>query len=267
MALPLILHLPHDSMDIPAQVRGQFVLSDGDLHEELIRMTDAHTGALFSNLVVDVQVVRCSVSRLVTDVERFAEDSQEIMSGVGMGFAYTKTAHGGTLRRRLTEQERSALLDDFYWPHHDRLTQLVVRTLQASEQVLILDAHSFPSRPLPYERVQDPQRPDICIGTDEFHTPASVRDAFMDAFAKAGFSVTLNTPFAGALVPLKYYQIEPRVSSVMVEINRSLYMDESNGARLPSFGAIADKIQACCRVALAGCNVEIPDLACRPRSV
>ena len=37
-------------------------------------------------------------------------------------------------------------------------------------------------------------------------------------------SVKINTPFAGALVPIKYYQQDARVQSVMIEINRSLYL-------------------------------------------
>lgn len=47
MASALIVHLPHDSTDIPAQYRDQFVLSDEELAKELLAMTDAHTAALF----------------------------------------------------------------------------------------------------------------------------------------------------------------------------------------------------------------------------
>jgi N-formylglutamate amidohydrolase len=46
------------------------------------------------------------------------------------------------------------------------------------------------------------QRADFCIGTDPFHTPTSVRDAIVAAVKEAGYSVTIDAPFAGALVPL-----------------------------------------------------------------
>ena len=118
--------------------------------------------------------------------------------------------------------------------------------MQESGTVLLLDTHSFPSRPLPDELVQDRARPDICIGTDKFHTPTAVVDAFMAAFAVAGFSVALNTPFAGAIVPVEFYRTNPAVHSVMIEVNRVNFMDEWTGERLPCFDEVADRVRACC---------------------
>ena len=94
--------------------------------------------------------------------------------------------------------------------------------------------------------VQDRARPDICIGTDKFHTPTAVVDAFMAAFAVAGFSVALNTPFAGAIVPVEFYRTNPAVHSVMIEVNRVNFMDEWTGERLPCFDEVADRVRACC---------------------
>jgi N-formylglutamate amidohydrolase len=91
---------------------------------------------------------------------------------------------------------------------------------------LIVDCHSFPSVALPYELDQGAQRADFCIGTDAFHTPPAVRDAIVAAVKQAGYSVTVDAPFAGALVPLASYRKDRRVWSVMIEVNRRLYMDE-----------------------------------------
>jgi N-formylglutamate amidohydrolase len=40
--------------------------------------------------------------------------------------------------------------------------------------------------------------------------------------------VKINNPYAGSIVPLKYYQKEKNVMSLMVEINRKLYMRTMN---------------------------------------
>jgi N-formylglutamate amidohydrolase len=68
-------------------------------------------------------------------------------------------------------------------------------------------------------------RPDICIGTDDFHTSAALSESFWSAFQLAGWSVSLNDPFAGALVPGSRYRSDKRVGAVMVEVNRRLKVD------------------------------------------
>jgi N-formylglutamate amidohydrolase len=103
---------------------------------------------------------------------------------------------------------------------------------------LIIDCHSFSSVPLPHEPDQTPHRPDFCIGADAFHTPSPIRDAIVEAATLAGYSVSLDAPFAGALVPLSSYPKDGRVWSVMIEVNRSLYMDENSGQKGPAFDRI-----------------------------
>lgn len=176
------------------------------------------------------------VSRLVVDVERFEDDADEPMAERGMGVIYTATSDFMPLRKSPNLLAREALLDQFYRPHHKRLGELVDQELAAGcDRVLILDCHSFPPTPLPYESVQIPVRPDICIGTDGFHTPAVITQALVTHFQSKGYVVGLNTPFSGSIVPLTYYQKDPRVSSVMIEINRALYLNTLTGQKSSGF--------------------------------
>jgi N-formylglutamate deformylase len=82
---------------------------------------------------------------------------------------------------------------------------------------------------------QKSQRADICIGTDSFHTPPFVRDAIMTAAETEGYSIVIDAPFAGSLVPLAFYRKDRRIQSVMIEVNRRLYMDENSGLKKPDF--------------------------------
>jgi N-formylglutamate amidohydrolase len=97
-------------------------------------------------------------------------------------------------------------------------------------------------------------RPDICIGTDAFHTSGELAIAFVAAFQREGWSVDLNQPFAGALVPGSRYGQDRRVNAVMVEINRQLYLRESDATPLPTFATIAERVRNCCMAAIAACN-------------
>lgn len=239
-----LFHVPHDSTWIPENVRQQFVLQDDELAIELLKMTDHHTLDLYTAGVPEHQIVRAKVSRLVVDVERFADDSEEEMAKIGMGVVYARSHTSSLLRRPLTDSERRSLLSDWYLPHHEILTIKVANILERFGKCLIVDCHSFASQPLPHEPDQAPKRPAICIGTDPFHTPSSLADSLVDAFVGEGFSCKVNSPFAGALVPLKFYKKDQRVRSVMIETRRNLYMDEATGEKSGQFDEIAQSIRS-----------------------
>lgn len=171
MKAPILLHIPHSSLTIVETVREKFCLSDAELQLELLRMTDRYTDILFDLPTISNHSIIYPVSRLVVDPERFEDDEKESMAAIGMGVIYTATSQKGILRAQPDECERTALLDAYYRPHHRHFTEEVALLLQEAGQVLIIDCHSFPSRPWPYELNQDQDRPDICIGSDPFHTP------------------------------------------------------------------------------------------------
>ncbi|MBO4318696.1 MAG: N-formylglutamate amidohydrolase, partial [Mailhella sp.] len=44
-------------------------------------------------------------------------------------------------------------------------------------------------------------------------------------FSRLGYSVSVDEPFSGSMVPMAFYRRDSRVSSIMIELNRDLYMD------------------------------------------
>jgi N-formylglutamate amidohydrolase len=220
----IILHIPHASTVLPADVK--FLLGAENLAYEVDAMTDHHTDWLFDLSGAH----RCifPVSRLVVDPERFIEDSME---SVGMGVVYTRTTDGGPLRV-ISKMDRLALINTYYHPHHKKLTRMVDDCLEQHGRCLIIDCHSFPAQPLPYEL--DKNRPDICIGTDTYHTSTELRDRLSTVFEALGYDVAIDSPFSGAIVPLKHYHKDQRVASVMIEVNRSHYASPSGFQRVQS---------------------------------
>ena len=245
----VVLHIPHNSTFIPTSVRDQFTLSDAELDDVIMKMTDHHTLALFAQGVSSSQVVVAPVSRLVVDVERFEDDALEPMSGVGMGVVYTRTLDLKALRRPISEEERATLLNEWYRPHHLRLSNAVENAIKCHGRCLIIDCHSFPKEALPYENAPDADRPDICIGTDEYHTSKELADWLVNSFRRPGRRVSLNSPFSGSLVPQLWYHIDKRVESVMIEVRRDTYMNANTLAR--TAGAF-EGIQQDIRGAIAG---------------
>lgn len=248
----VVFHVPHDSTFIPHNIRSQFLLNSDELQREFVRMTDFWTLALYANGIPVEQTVVSPVSRLVVDVERFADDKLESMSKIGMGVIYTASHDLKTLRRNLSFHERRHLLETYYYPHHAALEAKVEASLNKYNKAVVVDLHSFSSQTLPYEGKLEKYRPEICIGTDSFHTSSELSDAFKDEFGSV-FDTSLNTPFAGALVPMKYYNRDSRVSSVMVETRRDLYEDEEDAELLNGFVATSKALRNCLAKALSHC--------------
>lgn len=220
----IILHIPHSSQHIPEEIRDQFLLSDRELKEENRRIVDHFTDELFNNK--NLFKIVSPVSRLVCDVERFKDDEKEPMSKIGMGMIYTMALDGTKLRREMTDFEKDSIVEKYYDYPQSLMNRKVEEYLINKNKTLIIDCHSFPSEPFPYEEVIISPRPDICIGTDSFHTPEKLQIFVFEYFSKLGYSVSINHPFQGCYVPNGYYQKNEKVESIMIELNRSLYMDE-----------------------------------------
>ena len=233
----MIFHIPHNSTFIPSDIRDQFVLSDKSLAKELLMMTDHMTLELFkyAQLKVDI-LIKSSVSRLVVDVERFL-DEEEVMNKVGMGVIYTKTSSGYPLRRELSENEQKYLIDKYYLPHHLELNYWTTKILNNdSNEVQIIDCHSFSSKPLKYEFDQNVKRPDICIGINHPQKDKYLLERLRKYIEGKEYSVDINRPFSGSIIPNKYFN-DHRVKSLMIEVNRKLYMDEKTGEKSKQFHA------------------------------
>lgn len=214
----MILHVPHSSNNIP--LHDGYLVSGIRLDEEMLRLTDWYTNDLFD---VDFATkVIAPFSRIFCDVERFSEDQNEIMSKFGMGMAYEKLDSGAGLRT-VTPELKNKILNKYYKPHHAKLEMEVKSHLLEQDSCLIVDCHSFSDKPFQRDLIKG-KRPDICIGTDEYHTPRDLITLTENFFKEHGYTCKINSPYSGSIVPIKYYNKDKRVRSIMIEINRKLYL-------------------------------------------
>ncbi len=219
---PLIVNIPHASIRIPSHIR--FLLPRHAVRREALLLADLYTDRMIAD-APHIHKVIAPVSRLVTDTERFTDDALESAAQFGMGVIYTHTHDGRRLRHAPSAAERRHLLATLYEPHHRRLTSLVQSALNTYGHAAILDLHSYPTA-FPIPGIQGAAQPDVCIGFDAFHAPEALIHQVSDVFTQAGYSVGFNEPYCGAIVPTRYYLKDARVCSVMLEIKRSIYMDE-----------------------------------------
>ncbi|WP_433334349.1 N-formylglutamate amidohydrolase [Spirillospora sp. CA-294931] len=234
-ASPVILHVPHGSRVVTPHARERILLDDAALAAELDLMTDAHTALIAERARAAAWIFANRLSRLVVDPERFPDEREE-MNAVGMGAVYLRTSHGEPLRED-DPAHTEELLARYFRPYAAAMADLVAARLAATGRAVIIDVHSYPSRALPYELHASGPRPAICLGVDAFHTPAWLLEAASTAFSGLG-DLDVNTPFAGAYVPVDHHRRDAAVSALMIEIRRDTYMTEPGGPPGPGFEAV-----------------------------
>lgn len=218
----LLLHIPHASTHVPFY---DGYLNLVKLQDQIELLTDWYTDELFN--FEHAVLVKAPFSRVFCDVERFSEDDKEMMSKVGMGMLYTH-ADDGSIIRYSTDQIRNAILENYYHPHHQALTNEVDEQLNLYGQAKIIDCHSFPNLPFTRDVNQTLPRPDFNIGIHHFHTPEKWIHASQDFFENKGYSLGIDWPYAGTIVPMTHYSLNKNVHSIMLEVNRDLYLKKSN---------------------------------------
>tara|TARA_R110000796_G_scaffold192641_1_gene309301 strand:+ start:14437 stop:15210 length:774 start_codon:yes stop_codon:yes gene_type:complete len=214
----LIVHIPHSSVEIP--VRDDYLISDEEINKEIIKLTDIGTDVIF-NLGLYVKKIIFPYNRLFCDVERLPDDQEE-MFPFGRGFFYTKTDDGRDLR----SEGLKDIVEILYNSYHKDLTSAVETKLMNQGVATIIDCHSFSDTPFESDINIEDNRPDICLGTDDFHTPEWLKIQLKTYFERLGYSVKINNPYGGTIVPLKYYKKDVNVVSIMIEINRKLFIED-----------------------------------------
>ena len=236
----VVLHIPHSNTKIPKKDLELFVVGEEDLKKEHLKMTDMYTDELFDIPGVPKKNrIVFGLSRLVCDVERFRDDEKEIMASRGMGVCYTAT-HDLKELKAVTPEHRERMLK-LYERHHQKLVRTISDEIAKHGQMLLIDCHSFASERLPYEiesEGKDEPRPDICLGFDRNQTPAWLMAYMIREFESRGYKVAVNYPFSGTLIPEGFAERgygKKKLMSIMIEVNRKLYMDEKTGEKLESF--------------------------------
>lgn len=229
----LILHIPHSSINIP--IKDGYVIDDIFLNKELIKLTDWFTDDLFYSATDEMIVA--DFSRIFCDPERFTDDAQEVMAQFGMGVLYEKSDEG-ELMRLVTPELREKVLSEYYWKHHQKFSKAVQNQLDLFGNALIIDCHSYPSIPLTRDLDKSFNRPDFNIGTDSFHTSQKLIDLSVSFFEKAGYSLGVDWPYKGSIVPMEYYQYNKNVQTIMLEINRALYLNEPTNEKSGHYSEI-----------------------------
>ena len=232
----ILLHIPHSSMLFPEGCGFSY----RDLDEEERLLIDYYTDELFipHQKSDDISYEVFPYCRLYCDVERLVNDPLE---KEGLGILYNRMVGECPVDSRSFGclQESFALYAD----HHATMSKKIVRM---SGPVLLIDCHSFSSLP----NLLNPNPPDIdvCIGynDDETCPDKEVIGEILQHFRSLGYKVGMNTPFSNS----KTFSVPVEYHSVMIEVNKRLYMNEQNLEKTTGFSRLEHDIQSMYNVLL-----------------
>ena len=222
--MKIVCNIPHAGATIPDWALADFTVAQSDLARLVNKLVDQNVDALFS-FVADEGKVVSNIARIVVDMERYRDDAAEPMSKLGMGLFYEKDDEGRQIRHRGATYDKCLALYDEY---HSELESKVQTCVEETGHCYVIDCHSFHDE-MHHTDYPTSEYPDVCLGINE-ETPAKEVVWVKDLFKRNGYSVKYNVPFAGSLVPLKYFG-DSRVKSIMIELNRRIYCNNADNFR------------------------------------
>ncbi len=162
----------------------------------------------------------------------------------GFGTIPRVVANGAEIyREKMHYSEAEARIENYYAPYHAALRRLVDETRERFGFAILIDCHSMPSIGGPSDRDAGRRRADIVLG-DRFGAAcaAEVTDHAELALVELGFRVARNEPYAGAHTTSHYGRPGEFVHALQIEINRALYMEESQFARSQGHAALTERL-------------------------
>ncbi|MBQ8219073.1 MAG: N-formylglutamate amidohydrolase [Bacilli bacterium] len=219
----ILFHVPHSSLKIPKQY-WDICIKD----KQYIKTTNKFLSDYLTDKLIPNKCHKLvfKYSRLFCDVEKFKDDSKEIMSKKGMGVIYTNDCDNTIAIPN--EKYKRKVLKSYYDKHHNKLDKIVTNFLKKYNKCIIIDFHSF-SDDMIEKLFNTKNNSDICIGIDNVYTDEKLTNFTTAHFKKYGYSVEINKPYSGTIIPNKYInKKEKRLSSIMLEINKRLYLNNKD---------------------------------------
>jgi N-formylglutamate deformylase len=235
MKLPFVISLPHCSGKIPARIQSNIVLTQ----TEMVDAVDLGTREIFGCMPAD-QILCAEWSRLVVDLNRPPEQ-RDAKGPIALVDYHGRSIYGPDAIP--DESEIAQRLSAYYNPYHRQLE----KAIEKAHIKGLLDCHSLKGIGPPEAPDAGKKRKDIILGNnggpdgesdplrgESTCAPALLR--FMkQVFEMAGFSVSLNVPYAGGFTIIHYGSVLAARGkmALQIEINQNLYMEPETEEIVP----------------------------------
>jgi N-formylglutamate amidohydrolase len=258
LKVPLVFNSPHSGRIYPSTFLAASRL---DAHT-LRRSEDAFVEELFG-FVTDLgaPLLHAHFPRAYLDVNREPYELDPVLFRDGLPhYANTQSVRVvgglGTIARIVSESDEiyreplsveAALerINRLYTPYHATLASLLLEAKREFGLAVLIDCHSMPSNPVADKGAG---RPDFVLG-DRFGTSCSgeLTRLAASSLEALGYAVALNKPYAGGYITEHYGRPHKAQHVLQIEINRSLYMNETSFEKSAGFDRLRTSLESMVR--------------------
>ena len=232
-----LIHLPHCGTKIPNKYLNDYFLEKKELEHNIYNYCDLYTDELFNQMFKNFGGVKSPYSRLFFDPERFGNDDEEKMyKKYRLGWFYENSILS---KKPLRKIDNKNSIRKYFENHHKELNEKTEEKLKLYDKCTVIDCHSFSNERYWFHN-KELSLPDICIGFEDNHIDETLVDIIKNEFEC--YDIGINTPYNGSLVPTNYWGKDFRVKSVMIEINKKLYLESDNITKNKHFNTIKGNI-------------------------
>lgn len=249
---PAVFNSPHSGRDFPRDFLRQSRLAMPALRKS----EDCYIDELFRACVDHgAPMLRALVPRSFIDLNREPyELDPRMFAGELPGFVNTgspRVAGGlGTIPRIVAEgeeiyrgriefREARQRIDQIYMPYHRTLTALVNEVVAKAGEVLLVDCHSMPASATSHTAHARLGPVDVVLGDRHGASCGEDLSLLLETLLRGhGLNVTRNKPYAGGFITQSQGAPFRGRHAIQIEINRSLYMNETTFEKSPNFAAL-----------------------------
>lgn len=238
VARPLSVTIPHSGEVVPKETPWLASLPIPLLMFDVDRFVDR----LYLNGLKRLQIptVICPWHRYAVDLNRWAEDvdADSVVGHMNPSGKFPRGLHWSitTMGERLmpgpmSREAHDIIVQKYFEPFHAqvRRNHQILRDRLRQKPLFHLDLHSMPSMGTSEHRDPGQRRADIVISDCEGKACSpEFRERVISAYKSAGFQISVNWPYKGGRITETYGRPASGIEAIQVELNRSLYMDETS---------------------------------------
>ncbi|MEO0862095.1 MAG: N-formylglutamate amidohydrolase [Pseudomonadota bacterium] len=245
---PVVVASPHSGRAYEQEFMASTILDSDRIRSS----EDAFVDLLLDRVpTLGAPLLTAEMPRAYIDLNRAEEElDPAVVQGVPRGATNPRVSSGlGVIPRvvaqgraiyhgKISRAEAQQRIATVWRPYHTKLEAMLAGQQARFGRAILLDCHSMPHEAIETVGAAG-QSPEIVLG-DRFGASSSLAlvEGLEAVFRNLGFRVARNTPFAGAYTTQHYGRPSQGRHAIQIEIDRSLYMDETRVQPTAQFDTI-----------------------------